>query len=325
MRFFTIQIVAVFFFSFVSCKTDSKHAEVEDGLAGKSITLSSTAGWQADDRFIISHPSNVISQRGYSYVFYVKEPVNSPLAGSGYGGTIHYAFSRDQGHTWSDQGLLINTGLPDQFDGAGVSKPAVIKVTDNDFFYLYYVGVTSGFTGQDGSPVNRTNIGIAKLVFNEDGPIRLAIKLNSGKPILEPSEATSGRFDAFKVDDPNPVNMNGQIWLYYTGMDKFGGTLRTGLAVSADINQNHIKQNNVRALLDGAPTLIQKQNTGVMAVFSDTQDAWFATDGLKFSKLKQKFPLQINAARANADLPQLGWGLAAAASGQPGFNRWEIK
>lgn len=308
----------------MACKSDPKSKEAEDLFSGKSINLSATAGWQPDDRFTISQPSNIISQRGYSYVFYVKEPVNSPLAGSGYGGTIHYAFSRDEGHTWSDQGLLINTGLPDQFDGAGVSKPAVIKVTDNDFFYLYYVGVTSGFTGQDGSPVNKTSIGIAKLIFNEDGPIRLAIKLNSGQPILTASEETS-RFDAFRIDDPNPVNMNGQVWLYYTGLDKFGGTPRTGLAVSADINSSHIKQNNVRALLDGSPSLIQKQTSGVLAVFTENQNAWFASDGLKFVRLNQKFPLKINAARANGDLSELGWGLAAASEGKFGFSRWEIK
>lgn len=325
MRLFPLKILVVVSIFFASCTSNPKQTEAEDVMAGKSVALSATAGWQPDDRFTISQPSNIISQGGYSYVFYVKEPVNSPLAGSGYGGTIHYAFSRDQGHTWSDQGLLINTGLPDQFDGAGVSKPSVIKVTDNDFFFLYYVGVTNGFTGQDDSPVNRTAIGIAKLIFNEDGPIRLAIKLNSGKPILEPSDIKSGRFDAFKVDDPNPVNMNGQIWLYYSGLDKFGGTLRTGLAVSADINQSHIKQNNVRALLDGAPSLVQKQNAGVLAVFTETQNAWYAPDGLKFTKLKQKFPLQINNGRANADLPQLGWGLAAPGTGQTGFSRWEIK
>jgi len=325
MRFFMVMFSVAFALFIITCKTDPRQAKAEDVLSGKSIKLAPTAGWQPDDRFIISQPSNIISQRGFSYLFYVKEPVNSPLAGSGYGGIIHYAFSRDEGHTWSDQGLLVNTGLPDQFDGAGVSKPAVIKVTDNDFFYLYYVGVPSGYSGQDGSPVNRTSIGIVKLIFNEDGPIRLAIKLNSGKPILEASAPESGRFDAFKVDDPNPVNMNGQVWLYYSGMDKWGGTLRTGLAISSDINSSHVKQNNVRALLDGAPSLIQKQGTGVLAVFSETQNAWFAPDGLKFSKLKQKFPMQINSARANADLSQLGWGLAAPGIGQAGFNRWEIK
>lgn len=325
MRYLPVLFLVTISLFFVHCKSDSNAGGSENVLAGKSVTLSATAGWQPDDRFTLSQPSNIISQNGFSYVFYVKEPVNSPLAGSGYGGTIHYAFSRDQGHTWSDQGLLINTGLPDQFDGAGVSKPAVIKVTDNNFYFLYYVGVGNGFTGQDGSPANRTSIGIAKLIFNEDGPIRLAIKLNSGKPVLEPSEQQSGRFDAFKVDDPNPVNMNGQTWLYYSGTDKFGGTSRTGLAVSADINESLIKQNNSRALLDGVPSLIQKHNNGVLAVFTETQNAWYAPDGLKFSKLKDKFPVQIKFARANGDLSQLGWGLAAPGTGQPGFNRWEIK
>jgi len=324
MRYLPVLFLVTIALFFVRCKSDSNTAGAEDILTGKSVSLTVTAGWEADDRFTISQPSNIISQNGYSYVFYVKEPVNSPLAGSGYGGTIHYAFSRDQGHTWSDQGLLINTGMPDQFDGAGVSKPAVIKVTDNDFFYLYYVGVTSGFTGQDGSPANRTSIGISKLIFNEDGPIRLAIKLNSGKPVLEPSKE-SGRFDAFKVDDPNPINMNGQIWLYYSGMDKFGGTLRTGLAVSANINESHIKQNNSRAVLDGVPTLFQKHNVGVLAIFTDTQNAWIAPDGLKFSKLKEKFPSQVKFARGNGDVSQLSWGLAAPDSGQPGFSRWELK
>lgn len=320
-------ILLLFILSFISfsCKQDPRHIETESALTGKSVEVSGTAGWEADDRFTVSQPSNIIDNNGFSYVFYVKEPVNSPIAGSGYGGTIHYAFSRDQGRTWSDQGMLIGTGTPDQFDGGGVSKPAVIRVGDDRFYYLYYVGVRVGFTNQDGSPENKTGIGMAKLLFNEDGPIRLAIKLNSAAPILEASKEGSGRFDSYRVDDPNPVNMNGQVWLYYTGLDKWGGTPRTGLAVSADINENHIKQNNVRALLDGTPSLIQRQGPGVIAIFTGTQNAWFASDGLKFNKLKQPFPKQVELARGNSEQHALTWGLAPPQPGNTGFLRWEIK
>ncbi|MBK8280094.1 MAG: hypothetical protein IPK94_08270 [Saprospiraceae bacterium] len=48
--------------------------------------------------------------------------------------------------------------------------------------------------------------------------------------------------DASRVDDPSPINLNGQVWLYYTGLDTWGGTTRMGLAISADINKSHIKQ-----------------------------------------------------------------------------------
>lgn len=325
MRVPAILIFSCSLFITLSCKQDPRHTETESALSGKSVEVSGTAGWETDDRFIVSQPSNIINNNGFSYVFYVKEPVNSPIAGSGYGGTIHYAFSRDQGNTWSDQGMLISAGAPDQFDGGGVSKPAAIQVGDDRFYYLYYVGVRVGFTNQDGSPENKTGIGMAKLIFNEDGPIRLAIKLNSAAPVLESSESGSGRFDAFRVDDPNPVNMNGQVWLYYTGLDKWGGTPRTGLAVSANINENHIKQNNVRALLDGSPSLIQRQGQGVIAVFTATQNAWFAPDGLKFIKLKQPFPKQLEKARGNSSQDALTWGLASPQPGNPGFLRWEIK
>jgi hypothetical protein len=256
-------------------------------------------------------------------VFYVKEPLNSPIAGSGYGGTIHYAFSRDQGHTWSDQGLLINKGLAGSYDAGGVSKPTVIKVTDAEFFYLYYVGVSDQFTNADGSEVNKTNIGLVKLLFNEYGPIRLAIKLNSGAPVITPSE-TKDRFDSFRVDDPKVINMNGQTWIYYSGMDKYGGAIRTGLVISADINKEHIKQNKNHALLDGVPSLVQKQNIGVLAVFTETQNAWYAEDGIHFQKLKIQFPTALKKGTANADQAHLSWGLTEPLSKGSGFGRWEI-
>lgn len=318
-RYFVLWVTLI-----LSCKSSPDHSAVEEGLGGKTMSISNTAGWIADERYSVSQPSNIITHNGYSYVFYVKEPVNSSVAGTGYGGTIHYAFSRDQGRTWSDQGLVLNTGLPDQFDGLGVSKPAVIKATDDSFFYLYYVGAGAGFTNSDGSPANRTSIGLAKLIFNDDGGIRIAIKLNSAKPVLEPSDIKSGRFDAFRVDDPNPINLNGQVWLYYTGLDTWGGTTRMGLAISADINQSHIKQNNVRALLDGNPTLVQRNDIGVIAVFGETQIAWYAPDGLKFSKLKQKLPSPIKYARGNSDQAGLTWGLAAPTTPGQAFNRWQL-
>ena len=102
-----------------------------------------------------------------------------------------------------------------------------------------------------------------KLIFNDDnGLIRIAIKLNNSQPVLLPSDLLSGRFDAFRLDDPNAINNNGQIWLCYTGYDAWNGTARTGVAVSADVHTNHIKQNNGAAVLDGVPTLFQKQGNG---------------------------------------------------------------
>ncbi len=308
-----------------SCRPSQEHTLAESMLTGKNVSLSGTAGWLADPMYITSQPSNVITNNGYTYVFYVKEPVDAPLAGSGLGGTIHYAYSRDQGNTWSDQGLVIGTGLAGQFDAQGVVKPAVIMATDNHFFYLYYVGIGDGFNLSNDAQQNRSGIGLAKLIFNEDGAIRVAIKLNSGKPVLEASESGSGRFDAYSIDDPNPINMNGQVWLYYTGLDKWRGTLRMGLAVSADINANHVKQNNNRALLDGNPSLIQKQDQGVLAIFTETQNAWFANDGLHFNKLKQRFPIALKNARGNGDTPALSWGLADPTNSAAGFGKWQIK
>ena len=307
-----------------SCNTNPHQVGIETFLAGKTVTIGSTAGWLKDDQSIISQPSNVITHHGYTYVFYVSEPSNSLLAGTGYTGKIHYAFSRDQGNTWSDQGLVLSNGLPGTSDAMGVCKPAVIKVTDDNFFYLYYVAVPEGYNPADGSSQSKTTFGLAKLIFNDDGIIRVAIKLNSGKPVLETSEANSGKFDAFHIDDPNPINMNGQIWLYYTGLDKQGGTPRIGLAVSADINANHIKQNNSRALLDGSPSLFQKQDIGVMAIFTDTQTAWYASDGLHFNKLKQKFPTSIKNGRGNGDTTSLIWGLSDRSADGIGFNKWKI-
>lgn len=321
-----ILIWATTFFTLISCKESKEKSSAESMLSGKSVSISNTAGWLPDPDNKRSQPSNIISNNGYSYVFYVAEPLNSPISGSGYGGTIHYAFSRDHGYTWSDQGLVINKGLPEAFDGGGVSKPTVIKVTDDNFFYLYYTAVPIGFNNQDGSEANRSTIGMAKLIFNEgDGAIRLAIKLNGGKAVIEPSEINSGRFDAFRIDAPNAINLNGQAWIYYTGYDKFDGVPRTGLVISADINASHIKQNNVRALLDGIPSLIQKQNVGVLSVFTDTQNAWYAEDGLHFSKLRSKFPTAMKFGRANGDQLQLTWGLSAPINNTPGFARWEIK
>lgn len=306
-----------------ACHQNPHQAGAETFLAGKSISLANTAGWVKDDRYVISQPSNVISYNGYTYLFYVSEPVNAPLAGTGYSGKINYAFSRDQGNTWSDQGLVVGTGLPGAFDALGVCKPSVIKVSEDNFFYLYYVGVAEGYNPADSSSQNKTSIGLAKIIFSDNGIIRVAIKLNSGKPILEASAPGSRKFDSFRIDDPNPINLNGQVWLYYSGIDKLGGDPRTGLAVSSDINASHIRQNNDRALLDGSPSLIQKQDVGVIAIFSNTQNTWYASDGIHFNKLKKSFPSAIHFARSNADQNQLSWGMAERSTGI-GFDRWSI-
>ncbi len=323
--------IIIYFSVCISCKqnaVDTKgnsNQSISDIFKGKKLSLSGTNGWVLDPRFVISQPSNIISNRGYSYVFYTAEPKDSSYTGSGYRGRIHYAFSRDQGNTWSDQGLVINPGLPGTFDSKGVSKATVIKATDDAFFYLYYVGVGDGFNGKDASEGNRSAIGLAKLIFNDDnGLIRIAIKLNSSQPVLLPSDLHSGRFDAFRLDDPNAINNNGQIWLYYTGYDAWNGTARTGVAVSADVNTNHIKQNNGAAVLDGVPTLFQKQGNGVLAIFSDAQATWYSEDGFRFKKSVIPFPATVRYARGNNDTNAITWGMAAAPNASSGFTKWKI-
>jgi predicted GH43/DUF377 family glycosyl hydrolase len=308
------------------CKEAPQVQGLEAILSNKKLEISKTAGWVLDPNQVNLFPSNVISHNGYTYLFYVKEPVTSPLAGSGYSGVIYYAYSRDQGHTWSEQGQVLAKGMAGDFDAGGVSKPSVIKATDNDFFYLYYVGVSATFNNQDDTEYNRTKIGLAKLIFNEsDGLIRLALKLNNAGPAVVPSDQNSGMFDAFRVDDPHAINMNGQVWLYYTGYDRWNGTARMGLTVSSDINQGHVKQNNGRALLDGSPSLVQKQEVGILAIFPSSQISWYASDGLHFKKLKSKFPATIPYAAANGDKTEISWGMTLPTGKSDGFGRWELK
>lgn len=278
-------------------------------------------------------PSDLLRIGPRYYLFYTRLTQGAPVYPQGYAGTIYYATSEDEGHTWTERGEVLGRGAEGAFDTFGVFTPNVVRGFDGRT-YLYYTGVGDGFDNQDQTDKNRTTLGVAELRFEEDGRIVGARRLNGGKPILEPSASTSGRFDAFRVDDAALVLRDGAYWLYYKGRGWTGGPAGTkmGVAVAEEPAGPFVKQNEGRAVQpEGHEVLVWKQGSGVCSlVTSAGRGLYCASDGIHFTKVADDFAGALNAPGAyRSDLADPGvsgaprWGIAMVHAKDPYLVRWE--
>ena len=263
----------------------------------KSFSFQELAGKNADGSHGIGEqkgvtrrdPSDVLKVDDTYYVWYSKvvhdevDEKEEYLKTSGYAATLWYATSKDEGHTWKEQGEALGVGRKGSFDGQAVFTPNILEYQDK--YYLYYTGVkhTPGLDYFENNSTNDfTNIGLA-VADSPDGPFRRV----SSKPILTYNpDGTS--FDSYRVDDASLLIRNGKIWLYYKGRnlaDGRSGPAQTKMGVAfADKPEGLYKKYEGNPILDKShEVFIWAHRQGVAAYASLSKTLEYEPDGLDFA------------------------------------------
>ncbi len=299
-------------------------------------------------------PSDVIKLDDTYYVFYARSihsdwpqygwKGNTSL-GSGYYGTIWYATSPD-GLKWTERGEALGRGEKDKLDSNGVFSPNIIRAPDGKA-YIYYTAVPTGF--KNNNTTDYTYIFGAELVFDKEGAISEARRLNNGDPVLSPTTGIThdnkSLFDSYRVDDSSMVwrdfDADGrlELGLYYKGRAEAGtpGQTKMGLAISdspggpftrhacstgGNVAQNAGHEVMIFAFSDGISSLVSNVGHGI----------YYASEGTNFAKTAN-FSGKIYA--PGAFRPELtdatysggvDWGISMVHNGNmPYLVRWDAK
>jgi hypothetical protein len=281
-------------------------------------------------------PSDVIRVGDTWYVWYTKVYGRSP----GYWGTIWYATSKDEGHTWKEKGEALGRGAEGAFDSQATFTPNILFAAGK--YYLFYTGVrpTPGRTDgvfENNSVNDFTAIGVAAS-GSPDGPF---LRLHSGMPVLLISKEEHA-FDSYRVDDAALLVRGGQYWLYYKGRNlRHGenGPARTQMGVAfADNPGGPYTRYGHNPVLDKShEVMIWKQAGGVTCLASISSTFEYARDGLDFStnRLNIKIPDDVRPKAPGAfrpDLvdrqagdPGLSWGISMVNNGDEAYLvRWRV-
>ncbi len=271
-------------------------------------------------------PSDVILVNDTYYVYYTKVYGKAP----GYWGTVWCASSKDEGYSWKEEGEVLGTGSPGNFDSQATFTPNIIKVKEK--YYLFYTGVKPTPGRSDGifennSTTDFTAIGLA-VADSPKGPF-LRIENN---PVLEVSEADE-EFDSYRVDDSALLFRNGKFMLYYKGRSREHGhegpsKTQMGVAISTQI-EGPYKKYGKPILPDSHEVLIWPFQGGVMALASKSSTLEFATDGIDFLTNRQGIPVKNRPNAPGAFRPELTglpgkqtgieWGISMVHNGDEAY------
>jgi predicted GH43/DUF377 family glycosyl hydrolase len=173
----------------------------EDGITfvKHGVVIPLGAGGEFDDVF--AYAPAILERDGQMWVYY-----------TGFdGATVRtgLAISED-GITFVKQGVVIPLGAGGEFDDVMTYYPAILERDGQ--IWMYYAGYDGG----------NLRIGLA---ISEDGItfVKHGVVIPLG---------ASGEFDDVYTYFPAVLERDGQIWMYYAGLD--GATVRTGLAISED-------------------------------------------------------------------------------------------
>ncbi|ALJ05384.1 hypothetical protein APS56_09740 [Pseudalgibacter alginicilyticus] len=296
-----------------------------------SFSYSEVTGIGKDSIYNRRDPSDIIKVGNKYYVWYTR--MDKPIR-SGYWGTIWYAISEDEGHTWQEQGMALGLGAEGDFDNHSVFTPNILAY--NGKYYLYYTGVqpTPGnlekkFEGN--STTDFTGIGVA-VADSPDGPFKRV----SNKPVIAHSEVSSD-FDSYRVDDASLLVKDGKIWLYYKGRCIEHGTkgarhTQMGVAMSEN-PEGPFKKYDHPLIEKGHEVLIWNQNGGVASLASLSKSIHWAKDGLNFSPIAEELttiPMAPGLYRPHLENGNIGnsipgWGICMRQSnGEAHLFRFEI-
>jgi hypothetical protein len=335
--YLSIAIISIVLLS--SCESKkTKKTEIKQDISSEvksdkavSFSYSEVKGIGKDPVYNRRDPSDIIKVGNKYYIWYTR--MDKPVR-SGYWGTIWYATSEDEGHTWKEQGMALGLGAEGAFDSHSVFTPNILAYKGK--YYMYYTGVqpTPGnlkkeFKGN--STTDFTGIGVA-VADSPEGPF-IRPKNNI---VIAHSEVSSG-FDSYRVDDASILVSDGKIWLYYKGRCiEHGkeGPKRTQMGVAMAASPEGPFQKYTHPLVaKGHEVLIWNQNGGVASHKSLVKSIHWAKDGLDFKPLAENLtniPMAPGLYRPHLEngntaskIP--GWGICMRQSkGEAHLFRYEI-
>lgn len=331
---FTMATLVMSIFLLSACASGSSNkAETQQEKEPEtvSISYSEVTGVGIDSLYNRRDPSDIIRVGNKYYVWYTR--MNKPIR-SGYWGTIWYATSEDEGHTWQEQGMALGLGAEGAFDNHSVFTPNILAHQGK--YYLYYTGVQPTPGNPDKKFENNitndfTAIGLA-VADNPDGPFKRV----ANDPILQVS-SDSTDFDSYRIDDASLLVKDEKIWLYYKGRCKIHGRegpKRTKMGVAyADQPEGPFKKHPEPLIEKGHEVLIWNQKGGIASLASLSKSIHWANDGLNFSPIQENLtdiPMapglyrpHLENGNTSKEIP--GWGIAMRQSkGEAHLLRYEI-
>ena len=254
-----------------------------NNLTLPSFTYQEITGIGKDSIYNRRDNSDIIKVDDTYYVWYSR--MDSPIT-SGYWATIWYATSKDEGHTWQEQGEALGLGKQGDFDSHSVFTPNILAFRGK--YYLYYTGVqpTPGnpkgkFEGNH--TTDFTAIGLA-VSDSPDGPFKRV----ANNPILEISKIPED-FDSYRIDDASLLVKDNKIWLYYKGRSivhgKKGPRLTEMSVAYTDQPEGPYTKHKGVLLKKSHEVLIWKKGKGVASLASISKSINYAEDGVHFSTL----------------------------------------
>lgn len=257
----------------------------EQAVEDNTVTFSyqEVNGIGKDPLYNRRDPSDVIKVGDTYYVWYTR--MDAPIR-SGYWGTIWYATSEDEGHTWKEQGMALGLGEKGTFDSHSVFTPNILAYEGK--YYMYYTGVmptprNSNNEFENNSVNDITALGLA-VADSPEGPFKRISK----SPILEISSVAED-FDSYRIDDASMLVKEDKIWLYYKGRsfaDGKEGPQRTKMGVAMAEHPTGPFTKHAEPILDKShEVLIWQEEGGVASLASISESINLAPDGLHFSNL----------------------------------------
>lgn len=318
-----------------ACATGNSNKEAiqrEEKIEKVNFSYSEVTGIGIDPQFNRRDPSDVIKVGNKYYVWYTR--MDKPIR-SGYWGTIWYATSVDDGHTWQEQGMALDLGAEGEFDSHSVFTPNILAYEGK--YYLYYTAVQPTPGNPDKKFENNihndfTAIGLA-VADSPDGPFERV----ANNPIMTVS-SDSTAFDSYRIDDASLLVKNGQIWLYYKGRCKAHGKegpKRTQMGVAYAYKPEGPFKKHPQPLIEkGHEVLIWNQNGGIASLASLSKSIHWANDGLNFSAIQTNLadiPMAPGLYRPhleddNTSMEIPGWGISMRqGNGEAHLLRYEMK
>lgn len=316
MRFIKVLIIMSGFI--YSCHTGGKEKKVIQQLTQKEnilkFTYQEAKGIGSEDNLHNRRDnSDIIKVNDTYYVWYTR--MNSPVT-SGYWGTIWYATSKDEGHTWEEKGEALGLGSKGNFDSHSVFTPNIL--VHKGKYYMYYTGVkpTPGNKNKEfegNSTTDITAIGLA-VANSPDGPF-VRVKNN---PVLEISKDTTD-FDSFRIDDASLLVKDDKINLYYKGRQWGKSPAKTKMNVAyANHPEGPFKKHDGYLLDKSHEVLIWKKDGGVASLGSINSSINFAKDGEHYRIIQDslknipKAPglYRPHLENGNPEIEILGWGIS---------------
>lgn len=269
-----------------ACSSNGASEKVQENTVIDSVSFSYTevSGIGLDSLSNRRDNSDIIKVGDKYYVWYTK--MVSPVT-AGYWGTIWYATSGDEGHTWKEEGMALGLGAFGEFDSHSVFTPNILAHEGK--YYLYYTGVrpTPGNENdkfENNSTNDFTAIGLA-VSDSPDGPF-VRVKNN---PVLKISQVPED-FDSYRIDDAALLVKDSEIWLYYKGRSiihgKEGPRLTKMGVAFADHPNGPFKKYSGPLIDKGHEVLIWQQNEGIASLASLSKTIHFAEDGIHFSSMQ---------------------------------------